>query len=222
MKPRLPMNARHERLNILPPSPVRPTAGWGRWSIAVMVLVAGMAVCSAPADGVRNVKEGSPMPEFTLVTSDNGRLDQASLRGSVAVLVCVSPGQEASQRALVEASAVLAAHAKEPMRLVYMTAEGEKAGSIHAFCKSRKLEAPFAVDTGRAFTDSVGLIVFPTTIVVNKDGTLAHVLTMCTDDYRHTLDAYVRHALGSINHSTLPGTLLNRSIQISKTSGWIF
>jgi len=75
------------------------------------------------------------------------------------------------------------------------------------FRQERAIDVPLAFDADRAFYSKLGLIVFPTTIVVDKEGKLAHVISLRNPEYSHLLDSYVRHALGSLTDEQLRESL---------------
>ncbi len=166
--------------------------------LAVVCLASG-----ARADELRHLKKGEPFPEFKLPTVDGALVDTEAVKGSVLVMVCVTAEQRSSEMAEMEAAAVLQAFAKDPVKLVYVTADAVHKAYFEKFREERSLKAPLGFDADRVLYAKLGLIVFPTTIVVNKEGRLSHVISLCGRDYRHTLEVYIRHALGTITDEQL-------------------
>jgi tetratricopeptide (TPR) repeat protein len=53
----------------------------------------------------------------------------------------------------------------------------------------------------------------PTTIVIDREGKLAHVISAYKSDYRHVLEAYIRHALGELTDEALQEVLAAETFQ---------
>ena len=171
-------------------------------TLAVLVLSAS-AAASARADELRNVKKGEPAPAFKLPAIDGTVADSEALKGSVLVVVCLSAEQRRSELAALESQQVVADLGSEPVKLVHVTADVVQKAYFEKFRQERGISVPLAFDAERAFYGKLGLIVLPTTIVVSKDGKLSNVISLHSGEYKHVLDAYIRHALGSLNDEQL-------------------
>lgn len=175
-------------------------------TLAALVVVLASAV-AARADHLLNLKVGEPFPAFKLPTVDQGVLDSESLKGSVTVLVCMSAEQRSSELAAIDSRDIIRALGAEPVKLAYVTADLVQKPYFERFRQERTLDAPLAFDADRVLYRQLGLIVFPTTIVVGKDGKLAHVLALHGNEYSHVLDAYIRNALGKLTDEQLTEAL---------------
>ncbi len=158
---------------------------------------------AARADALRNIATGEPVPAFHLPTLDGAVVDSASLGGNVLVVVCVSAEQRRSELAAFDSFHVVQACGEEPVRLVHVTADAIQRAYFEKFRQDRGITAPLALDADRTLFGKLGLIVFPTTIVITPDGHLAHVISLHDDSYPRTLDAYIHHALGTIDDAAL-------------------
>lgn len=171
-------------------------------SLAVLAVM-GAAALPARADDLRNVKRGEPAPAFKLPTIDGKVADSEALKGSVLVVVCVSAEQRRSEMAAMDSEQVLKDLGAEPVKLVHITADVVQKAYFEKFRQERSIGAPLAFDADRAYYAKLGLIVLPTTIVINKEGRLDNVISLHSGEYKHTLDAYVRHALGTLSDDQL-------------------
>lgn len=182
-----------------------------RFGSLIFVLSLGLALAafvpSARADELRNVKRGEPMPAYKLPAIDGAVIDSEAFKGSVVVLVCVSAEQRSSELAAIDSRETIHALSGEPVKLVHVTADVVAKAYFEKFRQERKLDVPLAFDADRALYSKLGLIVYPTTIVVNPEGKLAHVISLHNPDYPNILDAYVRHALGKLNDQQLEDRL---------------
>ncbi len=167
--------------------------------IVALCFVFGVSALRAGADELRNVKRGEPVPAFRMPTLDGTVLDSESLKGTVVVLVCLSAEQRRSELAAMESQQVFQALGSEPVKLVHITADVVQKPYFEKFRQDRGITATLAFDPDRACYNKLGLIVFPTTVIIGKDGKLDNVISLHSAEYKRVLDASVRHAEGTIN-----------------------
>jgi peroxiredoxin len=163
-------------------------------------------------DGLRNLKTGEPVPSVSLEVMDQGNLSTTSWQGHVTIVVCLASAQRHSELAAMESRDSGVAFASKGVKVYHVTTQVSDRELFRTFRTERRIEVPFIVDSSRAFTDAIGIIVLPTTLVLRKDGTLAHVISMHANDYRERLDAYVRHALDELSDAQLEETLKARRL----------
>lgn len=173
----------------------------------ILTLFLGVAASPSRGDELRNLKRGEPMPGYKLAAIDGATIDSDSFKGSVLVLVYLSAEQRTSELAAMDSRTVLGQFAGEPVRLVHVTADVAKKPYFEQFRRERDLHVPLGLDADRSLYGKLGLIVFPTTVIVNKEGKLAQVISIHTPEYPHVLDSYVRHTLGLINDAQLEDRL---------------
>lgn len=185
---------------------------WHRITMRMLMAcaVCALATVSARADELRNLKRGEPMPAYRLPTVTGELVDSESLKGSVLVMVCLSAEQRSSEMAEMDSAAVVKALGAEPVKLVHLTADVVQKPYFQRFRDERKIDTPLLLDAERTLYGRLGLIVFPTTIVVDEQGRLAHVISLHGPDYNHVLDAYIRHALGKLTDAQLEEALKAR------------
>lgn len=173
----------------------------------VRLLIVAMAVLVAAgpcrADDLRNIKRGEPVPAYRLSAIDGSVVDSQALNDSVVVIVCLLAEQRRSEMAAMDSSDVVRNIADDRVKLVHVTADVIQKSYFEQFRRDRAISAPLALDPDHALYAKLGLIVFPTTLVVNPDGKLAQVISLHGDAYKHDLDAYIRHSLGSISDDEL-------------------
>ncbi len=175
------------------------------------ITIAFALAMPARADDLRNVKRGEPIPACKLPTLDASVVDSDALKGSVVVMVCVSANQRRSELAAMESSEVVREFAADHVKLVHVTADVVQKADFEKFRKERGIDAPLAFDADRAWYAKLGLIVFPTTVIISKEGKLANVISLHGGDYKHTLEAYIKHACGKINDEQLHQALEARA-----------
>jgi tetratricopeptide (TPR) repeat protein len=176
--------------------------------LAACLCLACLAL-QASADELRNLRRGEPMPPYRLVSSEGQLIDSEEYKGTVLVMVYLAAEQRSSELAAIDARAVVGQFSEAadpeapPVKLLYITADVVRKAYFQRFCEERGLDAPLALDADRSLYGKLGLIVFPTTLIINRDGKLAHVISLHNPDYTHVLDSNIRHALELIDDEQL-------------------
>ncbi len=172
-----------------------------RWIHAAAL--ATMFASGARADNLRNVKPGQMIPSFSLATLSGGRIGSDDLEGKVVILVFLSAEQHSSEQAALSAQTVFRELRRDDLALVYVTADVARAPYFRQLRDRTGQHGPLGLDFGRELYGALGLIVLPTTVVIDRQGRLAHVISVYKSDYEHVLRAYARHALGLIDDDRL-------------------
>ncbi|MHC5113342.1 MAG: tetratricopeptide repeat protein [Planctomycetota bacterium] len=170
-----------------------------RSRLLLVALALLMASPAARGDRLRNVSVGEKIPEFSVTTVTGETLQSKDLAGKVLVLVFLSAEQRSSETAATVASALAARLAHPELAVVFMTADVTR---VDFFRKQRDhlgIHEPLGLDVGRQVYGQLGLLVLPTTIIVDRERRLAHVMASVKSDHAHVLDVHVRHALGLID-----------------------
>lgn len=168
-------------------------------ALCVVVLWAG----PARADELRNTKIGQPIPDFSLPTLDGSPLGPKQLADEAVILVFLSAQQRRSEQTAASAAAVVAALHRKDLALVFATADADQAGWFRRLRATESITQPIMLDAQRQLYGDLGLIVLPTTIVVDPAGRLAHVISSYKADYEYVLRAYAEHALGVLDDQGL-------------------
>lgn len=185
----------------------------GFWTVLSGVLCAVMLTGGAHADDVRNVKRGEPVPEYRMATLGGQVIDSAELKGKVVVLIYLSAEQKSSELASGESQEIATRYADQPLQFVHVTADVVHRAYFEKLRAEKSITIPLGLDPARELYSRLGLIVFPTTVVSDRDGKLLHVISTRGPDYAHVLDVYVRHALGLIDDAGLRDALTARTAQ---------
>jgi tetratricopeptide (TPR) repeat protein len=168
----------------------------------VLATVLG-APAAAWADQLRNVQVGEVLPALEADGLDGKRVQSADPANKVLVLVYLSARQKQSEEALASAHRVTSHLANDSVKLVFVSADAEEADYFRQLRDRVTAHEPFALDAGRDYYGKLGLIVFPTTVVADKEGKLRHVLASWTRDYEYQLELYCRHVLGEFGDAEL-------------------
>ncbi|MBL1218522.1 MAG: tetratricopeptide repeat protein [Planctomycetes bacterium] len=185
------------------------------------ILMAGITLCAASApwpsavlpasasettmilDELRNVKVGEMVPAFKLPGIDKTTYDSSQFKGKVLVVVYVSATQRSSERAAIDAHQLKKDLNNPSLEFIYVTTDLSKTTYYREFRDQHGIHEPLLFDSARDYYGDLGLIVLPTTIIIDKEGKLARVISSYKSDYPHVLRSYARHTLGLIDDGQL-------------------
>lgn len=185
-----------------------------RFLTAVVTLALLLAAAPARGDTLRNIEPGQPVPKFSLRTLSGETISGEQRRGRVVALVYLSAEQQSSEDAMRMAAAVGRTLRSDGLDVIFVTADATRVGYFRQLRDRLKIhEFPLAIDAGRGLYGDLGLIVLPTTIVIDREGRLAHVIASCRSDYQPMLTAYAWHALGLMDDAELERQLTARSFR---------
>lgn len=174
----------------------------------MMLLLACLALAAlspgaARGDSLRNVEVGEEVPPFTLRTLDNQSISSREMRGEIVVLVYMSAEQRSSESAAATAAKVVGNMVGEDVRLLLVTADVTKTEYFREWRDRAGVHQPLGLDLKRELYGGLGLIVLPTTVVIDEEGRLAHVISSYKTNYEHVLQSYVMHTLDDLTDAQL-------------------
>lgn len=172
--------------------------------------VIAFAIASVSADDLRNLKYGESFPAYKLTGIDGSIVDNESKSGFVTVIVCLSAEQKNSELAALASIQVVKELGSDQVRVVHLSCDVEQKAYFEKYRQEHVITAPFAFDAERSLYGKLGLIAFPTTIIVNNEGKLDSAIFLFGNDYKSSLDAHVRHALGQFDDKELAAALAAR------------
>ncbi|MHC4429077.1 MAG: tetratricopeptide repeat protein [Planctomycetota bacterium] len=158
---------------------------------------------AARADELRNAKLGDQVPDIDLPTISGGRISRADLDDKVVILVFLSARQRSSESAAASAYAVYGDLHRDDLALLFVTADTAHTAYFREHRDQTNQHEPLGLDFERALYGQLGLIVLPTTILIDKEWKLARVISSYKSDYEHVLMTYAQHTLGMLDDDQL-------------------
>ncbi|MHC4141555.1 MAG: TlpA disulfide reductase family protein [Planctomycetota bacterium] len=182
--------------------------------ICAAALVVVIPICpAARADELRNAKPGDQVPDFQLPTMAGEPIGRADFEGKAVILVFLSAQQRSSESAAASAFAVYQGLHHDDLALVFVTADTAHTAYFRQLRDKTNQHEPLGLDFERTLYGRLGLIVLPTTILVDKEWKLAHVISSYRSDYEHVLKSYAQHTLGLIDDDQLRRELETESFR---------
>ena len=157
------------------------------------------------------IQVGEEAPAYQMTTIDGATIDSRRQRGKTVVLIYLSAEQRNSERAALDAERIVKKLENDKVELLFVTADVIYKAYWEKLWKETELSAPLAFDGQRKLYGELGLIVFPTTLVIDEKGLLSHVISTRGTDYSHVLEAYIKHTLGLLSDEDLKKQLTAKS-----------
>ncbi len=175
----------------------------------------GSALGFAHAQSGDKVVPGDLVPHYQLFTRDGEPIEHDAHEGEVRVLVYVIAKQRGSERAIADANKVLKDLKDQPIDLLFVSADTDEVDYFAEFWKEKGIDEPLCFDPQRTLYADLGLIAFPSTLVIDPDGKLVHMLSTHSPNYPYVLEGYIRHALGILDDAELEAYLKARQLPTS-------
>ncbi|MBL4809675.1 MAG: tetratricopeptide repeat protein [Phycisphaerales bacterium] len=183
------------------------------WRLACILLP--FAIGSALAEPGDKIVAGDMFPPYQLGTMAGPIVESSNRKSKVTVLIYVVANQHWPERAIADASKTIQDLDDQSVELLFVTADADQSEYFLDFWKEKGIKGTLAYDPDRKLYADLGLIAFPSTMIIGHEGRLAHVLTTHSPSYPYTLNAYIRHALGTLDDAGLKETLKARSSSTS-------
>ncbi|MCK6483956.1 MAG: tetratricopeptide repeat protein [Phycisphaerae bacterium] len=177
---------------------------WARFIARCTALVIVLIPPGASRAGPRNIKNGEPIGRIELNRIDDGKLvDSNNWAGRPSVWIFISPLQTSSQRAMQELQRIVDETPAPGIEAVALTTDPNRLGEVREFCNRNRIRLPVVLDAGRAHYGRLGIIVLPTTLLVDNEGKLHDSIPGHDPAYERHLRAHVQFLTGKIKADEL-------------------
>ena len=181
-----------------------------------MYAVAGLAtfILAAPSQALRNVNVGDPVPPFSVKTVDGKTVDNVAYQGKVLLLVFVRPQQSSSEQVLETAKAILNDNRDAKLSVLALVTSRQSPEELAAFGKEHDLPFPVARDENRKLYGDLGVLVAPTTLLIDQEGILRYEQAHAPPGYDIHLRLHTDLLLGKLNQEQFESRLAEVSAEI--------
>ena len=150
-----------------------------------------------------NIEIGDEAPDFTLMTVQGEVASLSDYNDSILVFVYFKQSQKRSILALKDAYTLSKTYASKGVTFIGITANGTDRDSIKKLLSDNRVKLPVLIDKARKVYSSYGIRVYPTTVLIGKDGMISRSLPGHPLTYPTILEGYIRSALGEIDKDEL-------------------
>lgn len=161
----------------------------------------------SPAANALSIQAGEAAPDFTLSSTDGNAVSLSEYRDEVVALIYWRTGQKRSLLAVKDGNDVLKEFKKKNIKVLSIIAGSDNKDDAEKIFSENGIEYPLLIDYDRTFYSTYGIRVYPTTIIINKDGKVSYTIPSHPLTYKKLLKGYIRKALGEIDEAGLKEAL---------------
>lgn len=171
------------------------------------VLLVVFLLLFAPLSNAISIPLGERAPDFSLSNTEGNTISISNFKDKTLMLLFWRTGQKRSVMALEETDEILKKHGEKGVNAICIIQSSDDQAEAAKVIKDREITCPLLIDSDRSVYGKYGIRVFPTTVLINKDGAIAYDIPSHPLTFKIKLDGYVRRMLGEINDEELENVL---------------
>lgn len=160
-----------------------------------------------PASDAISISYGGAAPDFTISSVEGKSISLKDYKGKVVVIIFWRTEQERSLLALQDAKDILEKYKSKGMEIISVIEESDNKEEALMIFKNNGIDYPLLIDTERRIYSDYGVRVFPTTVIIDKQGLIAYDIPSHPLTYKTKLRGYIKKAFGEIDESELEEVL---------------
>lgn len=149
------------------------------------------------------VEPGDAAPDFTLTSLEDKEITLSTLKGSIVVLVYLTTEQTRSLEAMKDVQSIFEQYREKGVQVLGVTADAKEKESILKTARKYKIDFPILVDSQRNVYGAYGIRVYPSTVIINREGSVAYGVPGHSLSYRVKMHGRIRFLLEEINEEEL-------------------
>ncbi|MBU0719212.1 MAG: tetratricopeptide repeat protein [Planctomycetes bacterium] len=153
---------------------------------------------ASSAMGLRNVEIGASVPAFSVRALDGTTVERDAFQDRVLLVVFTRPDHEKSLKALIAAQSILEANADAKLSVLAVATQEEADQYFRRIVAENHLTYPIALDPQRKMYGDFGVVVAPTTLLIDGGGILRFVIPHLPISYDRQLRLHTELLLGKI------------------------
>jgi peroxiredoxin/predicted negative regulator of RcsB-dependent stress response len=174
-----------------------------------VLFVISLLLIAAPSNAI-SISIGERAPDFTLRSVSGGSIGSGDFKGKTLALIFWRTDQKRSLMALKEAADIMKEYGQKGVQVIGVIEDGESIEKAQKVLEDNKIQYPLLIDADRQVYGDYGIRVFPTTVIIDKNGVLAYDIPSHPLSYKIKLKGYVRKLIGEINEDELKTVLSPR------------
>ncbi len=171
----------------------------------------------SPVSYAINIPAGGSAPDFSLTSLKGEHQSLSKNDGKVTVLIYWRSEHKRSLQALKDAGDVIKKLDGKKVRVITIVAGTDRLDMVKSTVADNKIDFPVVVDHGRQFYSDYGIRVYPSTVIVDKEGIVTHSIPSHPLTYKKLFEGHIKKALGEISESELNDLLTPHNKAVDKT-----
>lgn len=173
----------------------------------ILIILISLFLLFSPVTYAIGIPLGGIAPDFTLKALDGKTVSLNEYKGNIRVLIYWETGQDRSLLALKDGKDIFKRYKMKGVQVIGVIAEAEKLQEVNKIIKDYEIDFPVLLDPERQVYGDYGIRVYPSTVVIDRDGKLAYDIPGHSLTYKITLEADLQFMLGEINQEKLKETI---------------
>lgn len=174
--------------------------------IFIIILMA-ISLLLTPASDAISIPHGEPAPAFTMTSVEGKALSLSDYKEKIVVMIFWRTEQKRSLLTLEDAKSALEDYGKKGVLVLSVIEDSDNREEALKILEDKKITYPLLIDNDRQVYGSYGVRVFPTTVIINKEGIVVYDIPSHPLTYKTKLKGYIRKTLGEIDESKLEEVL---------------
>lgn len=170
----------------------------------------------SPVSYAINIPVGETAPDFNLTSPTGEHFSLTENNGKVTVLIYWRTEHERSLLALKDANEVLDKLRGKDIRGISVIAGNDRLDLAKQTISENGINLPLFMDQGRQIYSDYGIRVYPTTVILDKEGVLVHSIPSHPLIYKKLFEVYVKMAMGEIDEKKLNEMLSPQNKEVDK------
>ena len=160
-----------------------------------------------PAAEAISISGGEHAPDFTLTSVEGKTISLSEYKGQAVVLVYWRTGQKRSLLALKDINDILKKFKGKNVQTASVIAGNDNREEAMDIFGKNRLDFPLLIDSDRQLYSDYGIRVFPSTVIIDREGVVAYAIPGHPLSYKTRLRGFIKKTLGEIDESELEETL---------------
>jgi tetratricopeptide (TPR) repeat protein len=170
------------------------------------------------ASNAISISHGEVAPAFTLSSVEGKSVSLSEFEGKVVVILFWRTGQKRSVLALEDAKTIMDKRKGKELEVLSIIEDSDNKEEALMIFKNKGIDYPLLIDRDRQIYGEFGVRVFPTTVIVGKEGKIAYDIPSHPLTYKTKLRGYVKSALGEIDEGELKEALSPHNVEQDKAA----
>lgn len=180
-----------------------PTAGRSIFILVLTIACICIVLPTCYSAVAIEAPPGQAAPEFSLISVNGNRVSLSDYRGSIIVILYLRADQKRSLLNMDEVQDILGRYRDKGVRVIGIIADSESKEAIIKVIRERDIDYPVLIDAERNVYGDYGIRVYPSTVILDRDGKFAYGIPGHTLSYKTRVEGDIRFMLGEITEKQL-------------------
>ncbi len=150
-----------------------------------------------------DISIGKPAPAFSLPSTNGKKVSLNQYKDSVVILIYWRSNQRRSLMALKDGQDILDQFEDKGVQVIGLMADTSHSDTVRDSLKKNNIDFTMLLDSERQVFGDYGIYVYPSTVLIDKQGKVAYTLAGHALTYKKTLEGHIQYILGEIDEKTL-------------------